>query len=52
MAYGGFKDLTRKIASNKILRDKEFNIVINPKYDGYQKRLASVVYKFFSIKRI
>ena len=27
MAYGGFKDLTRRIASDKILRDKAFNIV-------------------------
>ena len=36
MAYWGFKDLPRKIASNKVLHDKAFNIVENPKYDGYQ----------------
>ena len=37
MAYGDFKDLTRKTASDKILRDKAFNIVKNSEYDGYQK---------------
>ena len=35
LAYGDFKDLTRKTASDKILRDKAFNITKNPKYDGY-----------------
>ena len=47
MAYGGFKDLTRRIASDKILRDKAFNIVTKPKYERYQRSLASMVYKFF-----
>ena len=37
MAYGDFKDLTRRTASDKILSDKAFNIVKNPKYDGYQQ---------------
>ena len=46
MAYGGFTDLTRKIASDKILRDNVFNIAKNPKYDGYQLELASMVYNF------
>ena len=50
MAYGDFKDLTRRTASDKILRDKAFNIAKNPKYDGYQRGLASMVYKFFEIK--
>ena len=50
MAYGDFKDLTRRTASDKILRDKAFNIAKNPKYDGYQRGLASVVYKFFDKK--
>ena len=36
MAYGDFKDLTRRIASDKILRDEEFSIAKNPNYDGYQ----------------
>ena len=42
MAYGDFKDLTRRTASDKILRDKAFNIAKNPKYDGYQRGLASI----------
>ena len=47
MAYGDFKDLTRKKASDKILRDKAFNIAKNPKYEACERGLASVVYKFF-----
>ena len=48
MAYGDFKDLNRRTASKyKILCDKAFNIAKSPKYDGYQKGLASIVYKFF-----
>ena len=50
MAYGDFKDLARRTASDKVLRDKAFNIVKNPKYDGYQRGLASMVYKFFDKK--
>ena len=46
-ADGDFKDLTRRTASNKILRDKIFNFVKNPKYDGYQRRLVLMVYKCF-----
>ena len=46
MAYGDFKDLKRRTASDKILRDKAFNIAKNPKYDGYQRGLASMFYKF------
>ena len=50
MAYGEFKDLTRRTASDKIFRDKIFNIAKNPKYDGYQRGFASMVYKFFDKK--
>ena len=50
MAYGDFKDLARKTASDKVLRDKGFNIAKNPKHDGYQRGLASVVYNFFDKK--
>ena len=35
MAYGDFKDLARRTASDKVLRDKAFNIAKNPKYDRY-----------------
>ena len=47
IAYGDFKDLKRRTASDKILRDKAFNISKNPKYDGYQRGLAFMIYKFF-----
>ena len=50
MAYGDFKDLKKRKASDKILRDKAFNIVKNPKCDGHQRGLASMVYKFFDKK--
>ena len=51
MAYGDFKDLARRTVSDKFLRDKAFNIAKNPKYDGYQRGLASMVDKFFDKKR-
>ena len=47
MAYGDFKDIKRRTASDKILRDKALNVAKNPKYDGYQIDVASMVYKFF-----
>ena len=50
MTYGDFKDLKRRTASAKILRGKAFNIAKNPKYDGYQRGLAFMVYKFFDEK--
>ena len=50
MAYGDFKDLVRITGSDKVLRDKAFNIAQNPKYDGYQRELACMVYKFFDKK--
>ena len=46
MAYGDFKDLTWRTASDKILHSKAFKIAKNPQYDGYQHFLASMVYKF------
>ena len=46
MAYGDFKDLNRRPAADKVLRDKAFNIAKNPKYDWYQRGFASIVYKF------
>ena len=51
MAYGDFKDIKRT-TSDKILRDKAFNIAKNPKYDGYQRGLASMVYKIFDKKSV
>ena len=52
MAYGHFKDLNRRTFSGKVLRDEAFNIAENPKYDGYQRGLASMVYKFFDKKPV
>ena len=50
IAFGNFKDLTRRTTSDKILPDKAFNITKNTKYDGYQRGLASVVYEVFDKK--
>ena len=50
MAYGDFKSLARRTASDKIVRDKAFNIAKNPKYDRYQRGLAFMVYKLFDKK--
>ena len=46
-AYGDLRDLKKRTAADKVLRDKAFNIAKNPKYDGYQRGLALMVYKFF-----
>ena len=46
LAYGNFKDLARRTASDKVLSDKAFNIAKNPKYDEYQGGVASMVYNF------
>ena len=47
MAYGDFKDLPKRTAANKVLRDKAFKIASDQKHDGYPRGLASMVYKFF-----
>ena len=50
MAYGKSKDLAKRTQSDKVLRDKAFKIASDPKYDGYQRGLASMVYNFFDKK--
>ena len=50
MAYGDFKDLTKITTVDKALRDKAFKIASDQKYDGYQRGLASMIYKFFDKK--
>ena len=50
IAYGDFKDLKGRTQSDKGLEEKAFEIVSNPKYDEYQRGLASMVYKFFNKK--
>ena len=46
MAYGKSKDLAKRTQSDKVLRDKALKIVSDPKYDGDQRGLASMVYEF------
>ena len=50
MADGKSKDLAKRTQSDKVLKDKAFKIASDPKYDGYQRGLASTVYKFFDKK--
>ena len=50
MAYGKAKDLVRRTQSDKVLREKAFKIASDRKYDGYQRGLASMVYKCFDKK--
>ena len=47
MAYGKSKDLVKRTQSDKVLKDKAFKVASDPKYNGYQRGLASMVYKFF-----
>ena len=49
-AYADHKDLINRTKSDKVLRDKAYNIASNPEYDGYQRGLANMVYKFFDKK--
>ena len=50
MAYGESKDLAGRTQPDKVFRDKDFEIAGNPNYDGYQRGLTSMVYKFFDEK--
>ena len=51
-AYADHKDLINRTKADKVLRDKAYNIASNPKYDGYQRGLATMVYKFFDKKSV
>ena len=51
-AYADNKDLINRIRADKVLRNKAYDIASNPEYDGYQRGLASMVYKFFGKKTI
>ena len=50
MSYGKYKNLNKRTQSNKDLRNKAFEIASNPKYNGYQRGLASMVYNLFDKK--
>ena len=45
--YADHKDLINRTEADKVLRDKAYDTASNPEYDGYQRGLASVGYKFF-----
>ena len=46
------KDLPKRTTADKVLRDKAFKIAKSPDYyNGYERELASMVYKFFDKKR-
>ena len=49
-AYSDSKDLIKRTAADKILKNRAFNIAKDPKYDEYQRGLGSMVYKFFDKK--
>ena len=49
-AYSDSKDLTKRTVADKILKNKAFDIAKDPKYDGHQRGLASMGYKFFDSK--
>ena len=50
MAYGKYQNLEKRTQSDKVLKEKAFRIANNPKYDGYQRGLASMVYKLLDKK--
>ena len=49
-AYADHKDLINRTKADKVLKDKAYDIASNPEYHGYQRGLASMVYKFFDKK--
>ena len=49
-AYADYKDLANRTQADKVLKDRAFEMASDPKYDGYQRGLASMVYKFFDKK--
>ena len=50
MAYNRFKGLEKRTQSDIVLKNKAFKIASNPKYNGYERGLGSIVYKFFDKK--
>ena len=50
MGYGDFKDLKRRTQSDKVFKDKAFEVASHLQYDGYQRGLDSMAYEFFNKK--
>ena len=49
-AYSDSKDFAKRTISGKTFKDRAYEITINPIYNGYQRGLASIVYKMFDKK--
>ena len=49
MPYADLRNFPKRTASEKVLRDKAFDIAENSKYEGYQKVLALMAYKFIKL---
>ena len=49
-SYAKYKDVENRLISDQKLRNSAYDIASNPVYDGYQRGLASMVYKFFAQK--
>ena len=45
MAYNKYKNLEKRTQSDRVLKDKAFKIAVNPKYNGYERKLASIIKK-------
>ena len=50
VAYADSKDIAKRTVSDKVLKDRAYEIALNPIYNGYQRGLENVVYKFFGKK--
>ena len=46
--YNKYKDLKGRAQSDIVLKSKAYEIAANPKYNGYERGLAAMVYKFFN----
>ena len=51
-AYADHKDLINRTKADKVLKDRAYNIASNPEHDGYQRGIATMVYKFFYKKSV
>ena len=49
-AYAKYKHVENRLIPDQKLRNSGYDIASNPKYDGYQRGLGSMVYKFFDSK--
>ena len=47
MAYNKYKDLKGRTQSDIVLKNKDYKISVDPKIDGFQRALDTMVWKFF-----